>query len=96
MDNVVPAEGFGEVLVSDNNIVVKADPDFGAIELFLKTGNKVELNFFVDVKQAEDLCESLLREIAVMQGDEILKKMFSDDEMNEINKVFREDDGRKD
>lgn len=74
----------------ENGITIKADKDFGAIELALVVNDK-KIGCFLSVKEAHDIAEALKGAICKMMGDETCGGRCSDEELARI----REDDASK-
>jgi hypothetical protein len=73
-----------------NGITVKGDPDFGAIEIALVV-NGHRIAWFMTGEEAHELSEKLKGAICQMMGDETRGGRCSEEELDEINKRYRED-----
>lgn len=75
---------------NNNLISVKSDKDFGAIEFTLTVGDN-KVGFFLSLKEAHDVSESLKGEICKMMGDDTCGGRCSDEELAKV----REDHGNQ-
>lgn len=77
----------------ENGITIKADKDFGAIELALVVNDK-KIGCFLTVKEAHDISEALKGAICKMMGDDTCGGRCSDEELQNIAERYREDDAK--
>lgn len=75
----------------NNGISVKADKDFGAIELALVVGEK-RIGCFLKVEEANEIAEALKGAVCKMMGDDTCGGRCSDEELAKISENYREDD----
>ncbi len=75
---------------NENGITVKADKDFGAIELSWVVNDR-KIGCFLTVKEAHDIAEALKGAICKMMGDDTCGGRCSDEELAKV----REDHGNQ-
>lgn len=74
-----------------NGITIKADKDYGAIELALVVNDK-KIGCFLKIEEANELAEALKGAICKMMGDDTCGGRCSDEELAKISENYREDD----
>ena len=83
-----------EPVKTDNGITVKADKDFGAIELALVVGDR-KIGCFLKVEEANEIAEALKGAICKMMGDDTCGGRCTDEELAKLAENYREDDGKQ-
>lgn len=68
----------------ENGLKVKADRDFGAIEVAMCVNGR-QLGFFLTVDEAEDISEALLAAVKEMEGANCPIEEKEEDEADEDN-----------
>lgn len=82
-----------EKVDQSNGISIKADKDYGAIELALVVNEK-KIGCFLSVKEAHDLAEALKGAICKMMGDDTCGGRCSDEELQKVAEGYREDEAK--